>query len=114
MSFLSAPANTNVCKGKRYNIPNEALVGACFLPSGLGTICNPFISGYLDANVCLTLSIPSWGTNRRSNIGLHSDHLEEEAGWCLVSRGPIKGILDPFCNFSPNSTVGIWDDKPVC
>lgn len=25
-------------KGERYNITNEALIGACFLPSGLGNI----------------------------------------------------------------------------
>jgi hypothetical protein len=27
-----------IFKGKRYNITNEALIGACFLPAGLGNL----------------------------------------------------------------------------
>lgn len=47
--FLPALIKLIAWKGTRYNIANEALVGACFLPSGLGTICNflHFHSGIL-------------------------------------------------------------------
>ena len=50
MSISSLPAlpKLNAWKGTRYNVANEALVGACFLPAGLGTMCNfIFISGIL-------------------------------------------------------------------
>ena len=114
MPFLSDSANPNVWKGKRYDIPNEALVGACFLPSGLGTICKFFISGYLNASLCLKIPISSWGTNSRTNIRLHGDHLEEEARWCMVSRGPIKGVLDSVCSFGPNTIARIRSDKQIC
>ena len=111
---FSDSSNPNVWKGKRYDIPNEALLGACFLPYGLGTICILSISGYLNASGRLTSSVSSWGTNRGTNIRVHSDHLEEEAGWYMVSRGPIKGIFDAFRSFSPNFVARIWDDKQIC
>ena len=41
--FLPALSKRNVWKGTRYNITNGALIGACFVPSGLGTICNYLI-----------------------------------------------------------------------
>ena len=35
--FLITPTN-QIIQGVRYHIPNEALIGACFIPSGLGNI----------------------------------------------------------------------------
>ena len=37
--FLLAVTN-RIIQGVRYRIPNEALVGACFIPSGIGNICS--------------------------------------------------------------------------
>ena len=37
--FLLAVTN-RIIQGVRYHIPNEALVGACFIPSGIGNICS--------------------------------------------------------------------------
>lgn len=41
-TFTFKVALTTVFKGVRYNIKNEALIGACFLPSGFGNIGTSF------------------------------------------------------------------------
>ena len=45
----------NAWKGTRYHITNGAFVGACFLPSGLGTICKIFILFNVSRSNCLFL-----------------------------------------------------------
>jgi len=32
----------------------------------------------------------------------------------MVSRGPIKGVLDAFRSFSPNTIARIRSDKQIC
>ena len=113
--FLPVLPNLIAWKGISYNIANEALIGACFFPSGLGTNCKEnFHYRYLNASRCLTSSISRWGTNHRTNIRLHSDQVAEEARWCMVSRGPIEGLLDSFCNFSPHPIACVRCNKPIC
>ncbi|KAF5386894.1 hypothetical protein D9615_002116 [Tricholomella constricta] len=71
--------------GKRYEIPNEALLGACFLPNGLGDIVGAPLAG------------------RLSDVILARSRIRRAGVWCPEDR--IKGTLLAASTLVPLSVL---------
>ncbi|RDB19431.1 putative drug/proton antiporter YHK8 [Hypsizygus marmoreus] len=99
--LLQSPVVLGVISGKRYNIPNEALLGACFLPNGLGDI-----GTYLFPSSSVTYKYFTVGAPL---AGLISDRIlresrEKRGGiWCPEDR--IRGTLMSAATLVPISVL---------
>ncbi|KAJ3513856.1 hypothetical protein NLJ89_g2715 [Agrocybe chaxingu] len=87
-------------QGVRYHIPNEAMVGACFLPAGLGNITGAQIAGYISDRTVI-----QWRKNR-GGVWYPEDRLRASLiPFAIVV--PIPILLFGFFNQYVDGTLGL-------
>ncbi|KAG6915570.1 hypothetical protein DXG01_010906 [Tephrocybe rancida] len=100
LSLLQSPVVLGI--GKRYGISNEAILGACFLPNGLGDIsqCHPHVPVAHELTAC-PVGAPLAG--RLSDVILARSRKERSGVWCPEDR--IKGTLFSAATLVPISVL---------
>jgi hypothetical protein len=88
-------------QGIRYGIPNQILVGACFIPSGLGSMRTWTIRSYQIWSF-LTLSL-SRSNHRRRHFWSYCCKVAKQAEGHLVSWGPFACLLATISSHSASA-----------
>ncbi|EGN96468.1 hypothetical protein SERLA73DRAFT_112755 [Serpula lacrymans var. lacrymans S7.3] len=117
--FLLVPLAYTI--GARYHIENQALIGACFLPCGLGNLIGAPLTGRLSDKI-----VKAWKV-RRKGEWVPEDRLR--AAWVgalylaplsvlfsgLITTyigGPIGLTLNMICLFM--NGLGVWQTETIC
>jgi hypothetical protein len=89
--------------GRRYNITNEALIGACFIPDGVGNIIGAPLAGRLSDRM-----VTKW-RHRRGGVWVPEDRLRAAvSGVCLVPFSVLfSGLIMTYVDGIPGIVLNL-------